>query len=95
VAKTVVQTNSPPQKSFFFSLSSFQLQAVVVFGALAFGWQAIEMAFKPFLDKALLAMDKFDPARNPDGDDDFVDRKEKGSLSKSDAFFSDKNPTVT
>jgi hypothetical protein len=53
------------------------------------------MAFKPFLDKALFAMDKFDPARNPDGDDDFVDRKEKGSLSKSDAFFSDKNPTVT
>uniref|UniRef100_A0A2K1X759 Uncharacterized protein n=1 Tax=Populus trichocarpa TaxID=3694 RepID=A0A2K1X759_POPTR len=43
-----------------------KVKAVVVFGALAFGWQAIEMAFKPFLDKALFAMDKFDPARNPD-----------------------------
>jgi len=67
---------------------------VVVFRALAFGWQAIEMTFKPFLDKAFFAMDKFDPARNPDDDDDFVDHKEKGSLSKSDAFFSDENPTV-
>jgi hypothetical protein len=35
---------------------------VVAFRALAFGWQAIEMAFKPFLDKALSAMNKFDPA---------------------------------
>ncbi|KAL3567887.1 hypothetical protein D5086_030538 [Populus alba] len=62
--------------------------------ALAFGWQAFDMAYKPFLNKALSSMDKFDPARDPDGDDDFVDRKEKGSLSKSDAFFSDENPTV-
>jgi hypothetical protein len=57
-----VQTTSPPQKLFFFSLSSFQLQAVVVFGALTLRWKAIEMAFKPFLDKARSAMDKFDPA---------------------------------
>jgi hypothetical protein len=50
------------------------------------------MAFKPFLDKARSAMDKFDPARDPDGDDDSADRKEKGSLSDSNAFFSDENP---
>ncbi|KAJ8748428.1 hypothetical protein K2173_003065 [Erythroxylum novogranatense] len=41
-------------------------QAMVVFGALAFGWLAIEMAFKPFLDKARAAMDKSDPTRDPD-----------------------------
>jgi hypothetical protein len=94
MAKTAVQTNSPPQKSFFSSLSSFQLQAVVVFEALAFGWQAIKMAFKPFLDKTLSAMDKSDLARVPDGDDDFADRQEKGSLFESDVFFSDENPAV-
>ena len=41
-------------------------QAMVVFGALAFGWLAIELAFKPFLDKARSAMDKSDPTRDPD-----------------------------
>ena len=41
-------------------------QAMVVFGALAFGWLAIELAFKPFLDKARSAMDKSDPNRDPD-----------------------------
>ena len=67
---------------------------MVAFRVLAFGWQAIEMAFKPFLDKALSAMNKSDLARDPDGDDDFSDRKEKGSLSESDAFFSYENPAV-
>ncbi|XP_021805742.1 outer envelope membrane protein 7 [Prunus avium] len=43
-------------------------QAMVVFGALAVGWLAIEMAFKPWLDKARAAMDKSDPARDPDED---------------------------
>ncbi|KAJ6963333.1 hypothetical protein NC652_001833 [Populus alba x Populus x berolinensis] len=52
------------------------------------------MAYKPFLNKALSSMDKFDPTRDPDGGDDFVDRKEKDSLSEFDAFFSDENPTV-
>ncbi|KAJ6963025.1 outer envelope membrane protein 7 [Populus alba x Populus x berolinensis] len=52
---------------------------MVVFGALAFGWLVIEMAFKPFLDKARSAMDKSNPARDPDGDDDSADHKEKGS----------------
>ncbi|PON63910.1 outer envelope membrane protein [Trema orientale] len=45
-------------------------QAMVVFGALALGWLAIELAFKPILDKARAAMDKSDPARDPDQDDD-------------------------
>ncbi|XP_015900717.1 outer envelope membrane protein 7 [Ziziphus jujuba] len=41
-------------------------QAMVVFGALAFGWMAIELAFKPLLDKARSALDKSDPDRDPD-----------------------------
>lgn len=40
--------------------------AAVVLGALAFGWAAIELAFKPWLDKARGAMDKSDPTRDPD-----------------------------
>lgn len=43
---------------------------MVVFGALAFGWLAIELAFKPFLDKARSALDKSDPTRDPDEDED-------------------------
>uniref|UniRef100_A0A2P2NKE0 Outer envelope membrane protein 7 n=1 Tax=Rhizophora mucronata TaxID=61149 RepID=A0A2P2NKE0_RHIMU len=43
-------------------------QAALVFGALAFGWLAIEMAFKPFLDKARAAMNKSDPDHDPDDD---------------------------
>lgn len=39
---------------------------VVVFGALAFGWAAIELAFKPWLGKARASMDKSDPTRDPD-----------------------------
>ncbi|XP_022758199.1 outer envelope membrane protein 7-like [Durio zibethinus] len=41
-------------------------QAAVVFGALAVGWLAMEMTFKPFLDQARAAMDKSDPERDPD-----------------------------
>ncbi|KAJ6920183.1 hypothetical protein NC651_013942 [Populus alba x Populus x berolinensis] len=52
------------------------------------------MACKPFLDKALSAMGKSDPAQDLNGDDDFADCKEKGSLFESDTFFSDENPTV-
>ncbi|KAG9456662.1 hypothetical protein H6P81_001170 [Aristolochia fimbriata] len=44
--------------------------AVVVFGALAFGWLTIEIAFKPFLDRAREAMNKADPSRDPDEDED-------------------------
>lgn len=39
---------------------------VVVVGALAFGWAAIELAFKPWLGKARASMDKSDPTRDPD-----------------------------
>lgn len=60
-------------------------QAFFVFGALAFGWLAIEMAFKPFLDKARSAMDNSDPARDPD---DLVD-------NQSDQTPSDDDQTTT
>ncbi|MFS7994671.1 putative outer envelope membrane protein [Helianthus anomalus] len=36
---------------------------VVVIGALAFGWADIELAFKPFLDKARTSIDKSGPTR--------------------------------
>ncbi|KAF3450183.1 hypothetical protein FNV43_RR06263 [Rhamnella rubrinervis] len=52
-------------------------QAMVVLGALAFGWLAIELAFKPFLDKARSAMDKSDPARDPDDVVDGADESAK------------------
>ncbi|KAF7120337.1 hypothetical protein RHSIM_Rhsim13G0023900 [Rhododendron simsii] len=38
----------------------------VVAGALAFGWLAIELAFKPWLEKARAAMNKSDPTQDPD-----------------------------
>ncbi|XP_015888091.3 uncharacterized protein LOC107423084 [Ziziphus jujuba] len=56
-------------------------QAMVVFGALAFGWMAIELAFKPLLDKARSALDKSDPARDPD---DVVDDSAAGKSSTAD-----------
>ncbi|PIN03061.1 hypothetical protein CDL12_21046 [Handroanthus impetiginosus] len=43
--------------------------AAIVFGALAAGWLAIELAFKPWLQKVRSAMDKSDPARDPDDAD--------------------------
>ncbi|KAK8573076.1 hypothetical protein V6N13_099891 [Hibiscus sabdariffa] len=42
------------------------MQAAVVVGALAFGWMAIEMAFKPLLDKVRAAIEKSDPNHDPD-----------------------------
>ncbi|XP_062023018.1 outer envelope membrane protein 7 [Rosa rugosa] len=48
--------------------SSATKQAAIVLGALAVGWLAIELAFKPILDKARSAMNKSDPARDPDDD---------------------------
>ncbi|KAK8575348.1 hypothetical protein V6N13_033402 [Hibiscus sabdariffa] len=42
------------------------MEAAIVVGALAFGWMAIEMAFKPLLDKARAAMDKSDPDHDLD-----------------------------
>lgn len=46
------------------------ISAAVVFGALACGWLAVELAFKPFLEKARSNMNKSDPARDPDDVDD-------------------------
>lgn len=43
-------------------------QAMVVVGALACAWFAIELALKPFLDKTRSAIDKSDPTRDPDDD---------------------------
>ncbi|KAK1412549.1 hypothetical protein QVD17_33899 [Tagetes erecta] len=48
---------------------------VVVIGALAFGWAAIELALKPFLDKARASIDKSDPARDPDDAADVIANK--------------------
>ncbi|CAL5425261.1 unnamed protein product [Camellia sinensis] len=48
----------------------------IVAGALAFGWLAIELAFKPWLDKARAALTKSDPTRDPDdADDDSTTKK--------------------
>ncbi|KNA23849.1 hypothetical protein SOVF_020710 [Spinacia oleracea] len=44
-------------------------QVAIVMGALAFGWLTIELAFKPWLDKARAALNKSDPAHDPDVDD--------------------------
>ncbi|KAJ1433052.1 outer envelope membrane protein 7 [Sesbania bispinosa] len=41
-------------------------EAVVVVGALAFAWLAIELALKPFLSKTRASIDKSDPANDPD-----------------------------
>ncbi|KDP21477.1 hypothetical protein JCGZ_21948 [Jatropha curcas] len=68
-------------------------QAMVVFGALAFGWLAIEMAFKPILDRVRSAMDKSDPERDPDDVDDESTRKQ--SPSTADDVISDETPTTT
>lgn len=49
--------------------------AAIVFGALAAGWLAIELALKPWLVKARSAMDDSDPddAAHPSvGEDDEV-----------------------
>ncbi|GKV27824.1 hypothetical protein SLEP1_g36948 [Rubroshorea leprosula] len=61
-------------------------QVIVVFGALALGWMAIELAFKPFLHKARTAMDKSDPSRDPD---DVVDPHKDGGADKESSFDSD------
>ena len=41
-------------------------EAVVVVGALALAWLAIELALKPFLSKTRASIDKSDPTRDPD-----------------------------
>ncbi|KAK9179527.1 hypothetical protein WN943_028729 [Citrus x changshan-huyou] len=66
-----------------FDLASSRLE-------LAFGWLAIELAFKSFLNKARAAMDKSDPARDPDdivdqNNDDGADGNDKDKDKPSDA----------
>nr|GFA98999.1 outer envelope membrane protein 7-like [Tanacetum cinerariifolium] len=51
---------------------------VIVIGTLAFGWAAIELAFKPWLDKARAAMDKSDPSCDPDDVDVPVQKEIEG-----------------
>ncbi|KAH7577518.1 hypothetical protein JRO89_XS01G0261700 [Xanthoceras sorbifolium] len=68
-------------------------RAVTVFGALALGWLAIEIAFKPFLDKARAAMDKSDPARDPDDVDEDNNNNNNNKKSPSDADPSDDKPS--
>ncbi|CAN4098194.1 unnamed protein product [Withania somnifera] len=64
----------------------------VVFGALAFGWLAIELAFKPWLDKARAAIDKSDPSRDPDDDACSVaDQNSKAEKSQVDIDPPEKN----
>lgn len=41
-------------------------EGAIVMAALAFGWLAIELAFKPWLHKARAAIDNSDPAHDPD-----------------------------
>lgn len=41
-------------------------QAATVFGALAFGWMTVELAFRPILEKFRAAIDKADPSVDPD-----------------------------
>jgi len=71
-------------------------QAVVVFGALAVGWLAIEMAFKPWLEKARAAMDKSDPARDPDCEDDDGNNRSatKEKELPFDSLAADQNPAT-
>ncbi|PON65792.1 outer envelope membrane protein [Parasponia andersonii] len=55
-------------------------QAMVVFGALTLGWLAIELAFKPILDRARAAMDKSDPDQD---DDDAAEESDQKSSAES------------
>ncbi|XP_039008609.1 outer envelope membrane protein 7-like [Hibiscus syriacus] len=65
-------------------------QAAVVVGAIAFGWMAIEMAFKPLLDKARASTDKTDPGR--DLDDVAAASKDDSSAASASAEASDRKP---
>ncbi|PHT46979.1 hypothetical protein CQW23_16137 [Capsicum baccatum] len=56
----------------------------VVFGALAFGWLAIELALKPWLDKTRAAMDKSDPSRDPDDVEAVADQTSEADKSQVD-----------
>lgn len=57
--------------------------AAIVFGALAFGWLAIEMALKPWLVKARSAMN------DPDADPDDADKPLPAAVDGEDDAKSD------
>uniref|UniRef100_A0A803LQ72 Outer envelope membrane protein 7 n=1 Tax=Chenopodium quinoa TaxID=63459 RepID=A0A803LQ72_CHEQI len=61
-------------------------QAAIVMGALGFAWLTIELAFKPWLDKARAAIDKSDPAHDPDddNDNDFVSHDAQAAAVEND-----------
>ena len=61
--------------------------AVVVIGALAFAWAAIELAFKPLLDKARGSINKSDP--KADADDVTVAEKSVEEPPAADAAADD------
>lgn len=61
-------------------------QATVVVAALAFGWLAIEIAFKPFLEKFRSTIDKSDPTKDPDDVD--ADAAAAASTTSSDEGMS-------
>ncbi|CAI0384976.1 unnamed protein product [Linum tenue] len=60
-------------------------QAAVVFGSLAFGWLAIEIAFKPFLDKARAAIAKSDPEHDPDDDEKLDSSSSSAAAAKTES----------
>lgn len=57
---------------------------LVILGAIACGWLAIELAFKPFLDRARNAINKADPNCDPD-DNQLKDDQDAASSSSSDS----------
>ena len=75
------------------SKASALKSTAVVAGALAFSWFAIELAFKPWLDKARAAMAKSDPSRDPD-DADEDNNSNADKKSAEDAFSSDEAPNT-
>ncbi|CAN6453878.1 unnamed protein product [Victoria cruziana] len=44
--------------------------AGIVCAAIALGWTAVELAFKPFLDSGKKALDRANPDHDPDDDED-------------------------
>ncbi|KAF3789070.1 Outer envelope membrane protein 7 [Nymphaea thermarum] len=57
------------------SKNSFKAAGIVC-AALAFGWMAVELAFKPFLDSGRKALDRANPDHDLDDDED-EDRQDR------------------
>ncbi|KAL9249114.1 Outer envelope membrane protein 7-like protein [Drosera capensis] len=52
--------------------------AAVVMSALAFGWLTVELAMKPWLNRARGAIAKSEPDRDPDDEDEENEEDETG-----------------